>query len=216
MPNLETSTLAAMRQNYHLAHLDEQAMLAEPMAQFQAWLEHAISAKLPEPNAMTLATVNAEGQPSTRVVLLKGLDTGFIFYSNYQSRKGREIAANPRVGLNMVWLELQRQVRIEGGAEKMSRQASQAYFQSRPRASQLGALVSPQSEVIANRAVLDEQWAALSEKYPDSIPLPENWGGYRVIPERMEFWQGREGRLHDRLAYQRDSTGAWQIQRLAP
>lgn len=215
MPNLAT-----MRQHYRLGHLDEQGILAEPLAQFQIWLEHAISAELPEPNAMTLATVSAEGQPSTRVVLLKGLDRGFIFYSNYHSRKGQDIAVNPQVGLNFVWLELQRQVRIEGKAERISRQRSQEYFQSRPRASQLGALVSPQSAVIANRAVLDEQWATLSEMYPDDIPLPEHWGGYRVIPERMEFWQGREGRLHDRLCYQHERTpdgaGTWKIQRLAP
>lgn len=211
MPNL-----AAMRESYQQGALLEHAVATHPLEQFRHWLDEAVAAALPEPNAMTLATVNRQGQPSTRVVLLKGLDAGLIFYTNYQSRKAQDIAYNPQVGLNVVWLELQRQVRIEGKAEKISRSASQEYFQSRPRGSQLGALVSPQSQVIANRDVLDDALAELEQRYPDSVPLPEHWGGYRVVPERWEFWQGRRSRLHDRLCYQQDEAGQWHVQRLAP
>lgn len=210
--------VAALRRNYALRSLDEQEALADPFQQFDRWFEEAIRADLREANAFTLATVNSEGRPSARIVLLKGFDAnGFVFYTNYESRKGMEMAENPYVSLLFHWMELERQVRIEGRVEKVSTEESLEYFQSRPRGSQLGAWASDQSAVIISRTILEEKMEALLSKYPEpvAVPLPPFWGGYRVIPDRFEFWQGRESRLHDRLVYQY-APNHWRLSRLSP
>lgn len=193
-------------------------MAATPHAQFRIWFEEALSAELPEPNAMHLATVSAEGQPSGRVVLLKGLDDGgFSFYTNYQSRKGRELEDNPNCALTFFWPELERQVRIEGSAHRLPDETSDAYFTSRPRNSQIGAWASPQSTVILNRDILETRMQDLLSRFSGDEPLdrPRQWGGFVVIPNTVEFWQGRPSRLHDRIRYVRAESN-WQIQRLAP
>jgi pyridoxamine 5'-phosphate oxidase len=190
----------------------------DPMVQFGRWFDDAEAADLVEPSAMTLATATAEGVPSARMVLLRGVDQrGFVFYTNYDSRKAAELAANPLAALVFWWGELQRQIRVEGPVERTSQQESAAYFRTRPLGSRLSAWASPQSRVIPGRAVLDERVADLAAGHPDGdIPLPPFWGGYRLVPEVVELWQGRPNRLHDRLRYTRAADGRWRIERLAP
>lgn len=190
----------------------------DPMQQFAVWFDEARRAQPIDPNAMTLATVAANGQPSTRTVLLKGFDeAGFVFFTNYSSRKGRELEANPRAALNFLWAVLERQVCVTGRVEKVSREESEVYFHSRPRGSQLGAWASVQSDPVTGRADLETRLAAVSAQYENAtVPLPENWGGYRLQPVSVEFWQGRPNRLHDRLSYVRQSDHNWTIERLSP
>lgn len=211
--------LADLRENYTLKTLDITDVLPDAIQQFQIWMHEALESKVAEPNAMTLATVNSEGKPAARVVLLKGIEDGaMVFYTNYDSHKGRELEANPNAALVFLWLELQRQVRVEGRVERVSRETSEAYFQSRPKASQIGAWVSSQSSTIANRAVLEDAQKAIEIQYADQdvLPLPPNWGGYKLTISSMEFWQGRRSRLHDRLLYTLQTDGTWIIERLAP
>jgi pyridoxamine 5'-phosphate oxidase len=210
-------SIADMRKEYALNGLSEADVAAEPIAQFGRWFDQALAARLPEPNAMVLVSVGADGQPSARVVLLKGLDArGFVFYTNYESRKGRELDAGGRAALVFFWAELERQVRVEGVAERVSPEESDAYFASRPPGSRIGAAASPQSQVIAGRAELERRVAELSAQHPEGdIARPAHWGGYRVRPAVVEFWQGRPSRLHDRIRYRLDE-GAWAVERLAP
>jgi pyridoxamine 5'-phosphate oxidase len=208
--------IASLRKSYERDELDESASEADPLLQFQRWFEQAVSAELPEPNAMTLATVGAEGRPSTRVVLIKAFDgRGLVWYTNYASRKGQELAYNPWAALQFHWVELERVVRIEGPVEKVSDDESDAYYASRPLDSRLGAWASPQSEVIASRAVLVGNAAKAAMKHALNPPRPPHWGGYRLAPQAWEFWQGRKSRLHDRLRYCLQD-GAWVRERLAP
>lgn len=205
-----------MRNEYMRASLDEADAAADPFAQFQRWFDEAVRAELPTPNAMTLATVAADGAPGARIVLLKGADPqGFVFYTNYQSRKGQELAANPRAVLVFHWIELEREVRIEGAVEKTSAAESDAYFSSRPLGSRHAAIASPQSTVVANRAALETRFAEVAKNQGDQPVRPAHWGGYRLNPILVEFWQGRPNRLHDRLLYTR-SNERWSISRLAP
>jgi pyridoxamine 5'-phosphate oxidase len=210
--------LRNLRKDYTLAGLVESDLDPDPIVQFRVWFTEAQAAKGIEPNAMTVATADASGDPSARTVLLKGLDErGFIFYSNYDSAKGNQLAANPRAELLFYWPELERQVRIHGDVERLERSASEEYFRSRPIGNQLGALASPQSTVIPNREYLQELYDTLEQQYgSDSVPMPDHWGGYRVCPQLLEFWQGRKSRLHDRLRYRRDADGGWIVERLAP
>ena len=213
------SSIADLRQNYTLAGLSEADLDSNPIQQFNLWFEQALAADLIEPNAMTLATATADGKPSARIVLLKGVsERGFVFYTNYGSQKGRQLIANPYAALVFHWDKLERQIRIEGKVEKLSSAESLEYFHSRPKASQLGAWTSNQSQVIANREVLEQKLASLQAQHSDedTIPLPEHWGGFRVVPNRLEFWQGRPSRLHDRLLYDLEADGSWSISRLAP
>lgn len=213
------SSLADLRKDYSLAGLLEKDLAKDPFRQFDKWFQEAEAAKLIEPNAMTLATTGADGRPSARTVLLKGIDgRGFVFFTNYESRKGRELTNIPRATLLFPWFALERQVTVEGSVSRVTREESEAYFHSRPRASQLGAWVSAQSSLISGRAVLEDSLKALDQKYAgQAIPLPPFWGGFRVVPELVEFWQGRRSRLHDRLRYRRDpKSGEWSIERLAP
>ncbi|MHB1422225.1 MAG: pyridoxamine 5'-phosphate oxidase [Gemmataceae bacterium] len=210
--------IADMRKEYLWSGLSEADVDADPIRQFEKWFEQARAANLTEPNAMTLATAAADGQPSARVVLLKAFDaSGFAFFTNYDSRKGRELAANPRAALLFFWAELQRQVRIEGTVERVSEAESDAYFRSRPLGSRLGAWASPQSEVIPSRDVLEERVREQMRRFPDGeVPRPPHWGGYCVRPLTIEFWQGRPDRLHDRLRYQRVQPDGWRLERLSP
>ncbi|NJN88626.1 MAG: pyridoxamine 5'-phosphate oxidase [Leptolyngbyaceae cyanobacterium SL_7_1] len=211
------TAIADLRQNYTLQALDESSVDPNPFQQFRRWFEEAVAAQLPEPNAMTLATATPEGIPSARMVLLKDLDErGFVFYTNFESRKGRELAANPHAALVFWWAELERQVRIEGRITKVANRDADEYFHSRPIGSQLGAWTSDQSRVIVDRSVLEQRLQALKEEYQNQpIPRPPHWGGYRLTPEAIEFWQGRPSRLHDRLQYTRQAE-SWRIERLAP
>ena len=208
--------LADLRKSYARDALDEAASLGDPLKQFEHWLQQALDAQLPEPNAMTLATVGADGRPSTRIVLLKGLDArGVVWYTNYDSRKGRELAANPQAALQFHWVELERVVRIEGRVERVEPELSDAYYASRPLDSRIGAWASPQSQVIESRTLLVAQAAKFGLKFAMNPPRPPHWGGYRLQPDSWEFWQGRKSRLHDRLRY-RLHDGRWLRERLAP
>lgn len=210
--------IAELRQDYTLQGLNETEVDCNPFAQFKEWFDEALSTDILEPNAMTVATTTPEGKPSARMVLLKDFDArGFVFYTNYNSHKAQELAENPQAALVFWWAELQRQVRICGRVEKVSESESDKYFYSRPFSSRLGAWASNQSEVIENREVLEQHLEELKEKYHDrEIPRPSHWGGIRVIPAEIEFWQGRSSRLHDRLVYTRMEDGSWKIERLSP
>ncbi|HEY1460032.1 MAG TPA: pyridoxamine 5'-phosphate oxidase [Casimicrobiaceae bacterium] len=210
--------IADLRREYHRAALDENAVDRDPMLQFERWLDEAVRAELPEPTAMALATADAAGRPSARIVLLKGLaDGGFTFFTNYESRKGGELAARPDAALLFHWIELERQVRIEGRVGKLDDGESDAYFASRPLGSRLGAWASPQSRVIPDRVWLESAFDAAQRRFGGSaLPRPAHWGGYRLVPESFEFWQGRASRLHDRIRYRRDESGHWLVERLAP
>lgn len=210
--------IAGIREEYKMGRLDEADLAADPITQFQSWFDEALGKHVMEPNAMTLATVSSTGKPSLRIVLLKHIDQrGLGFYTNYESRKGVELSENPRAALLFFWPELQRQVRVEGVVEKTTAQQSDAYFQSRPKGSKLGAVASPQSSEIVDRAELDRRLATLEDTYKntDSVPRPAHWGGYLLIPERFEFWQGGGNRLHDRLVYKKVDNH-WNVVRLAP
>jgi len=209
--------LQDMRREYKAAELDEQSVKINPFLQFEEWFNDAQDAKLIEANAMVLATANAEGVPNIRAVLLKIFDEkGFVFFTNYNSDKGEEIAQNPNVAAEFLWLDLERQVRILGRCEKITKAESLSYFLKRSRGSQLGAWVSDQSSIISSRKLLAMQIQKIKEKFTNGdVPLPDFWGGYRIIPQKIEFWQGRESRLHDRILYTKDKD-AWKISRLAP
>jgi pyridoxamine 5'-phosphate oxidase len=207
------------RKEYDRGSLDEATVYRDPIRQFAAWYDAAVAAGIPEPEAMTLATATPDGRPSARVVLLRSFDArGFCFFTNYDSRKGRELAANPHAAVAFHWAVLERQVRIEGRVEQTTAAESDAYFHSRPSASRIGAWSSPQSRVIASRAELEALVARYAAEHPDesAIPRPPHWGGFRLVPERIEFWQGRPSRLHDRLRFERQAGGSWQLDRLAP
>ncbi|MCB9051997.1 MAG: pyridoxamine 5'-phosphate oxidase [Lewinellaceae bacterium] len=208
-----------LRKEYSASTLDVGDVNEDPLLQFGNWFGEAMAAQLPEPNAMILATSTPDGMPSARTVLLKAADEqGFVFYTNYESRKGKVLERNPRAALVFLWLELQRQVRVEGLIEKVSREESEAYFISRPKGSQIGAWVSPQSQPIAGRDILEAKTIELERQYAGAeyLPLPPNWGGFRVRPTLLEFWQGRPNRLHDRIQYTLLEKGKWKIERLAP
>jgi len=211
--------LENLREEYAERRLDVSSADPDPIHQLKHWLEEALNAGLPEPNAMTLATCTKDGTPSARVVLLKGIEAGALhFYTNYESRKGREMAENPRVAAVFLWLGLHRQLRVEGRVERLPAEQSTKYFQSRPLGSQIGAAASLQSSVIPDRATLEAEFSRLEAVYKDGgpLPLPDYWGGYKIIPSRLEFWQGRRSRLHDRLQYTLTAEGLWRIERLAP
>jgi pyridoxamine 5'-phosphate oxidase len=210
------TNVADLRKSYEKAELNEEASHADPLKQFDQWLHEAIRAEIPEPNAMTLATISKESRPSTRPVLIKGYDErGIVWYTNYESRKGIELAGNPWAALQFHWVELERVVRIEGKVEKISEKESDEYFRSRPHDHRIGAWASPQSQVIASRSVIEKAAGKFSAEYPKDPPRPKHWGGYRLKPELWEFWQGRKSRLHDRLRYRLES-GRWKRERLAP
>jgi len=210
--------IADIRKEYSKSTLDTGSISKDPITQFERWLDEALASKVPEPNALTLSTVSEDGRPSGRVVLLKGIEKGkFIFYTNYQSQKGRELEHNPACSLTFFWPELERQVRIEGVASRTDSGSSEKYFQSRPRESQVGAWASPQSAIIVNREILEERVKRIQEKFKgeEKLPKPSQWGGYEVEPNEIEFWQGRPNRLHDRIVFTR-VDGLWQVHRLAP
>ncbi|MEV0735273.1 pyridoxamine 5'-phosphate oxidase [Streptomyces sp. NPDC050549] len=211
---------AAMRKQYRMAGLDESDLAAAPMAQFGRWFEEAVVQELVyEPNAMVVSTADPEGRPSSRTVLLKDYDDqGFVFYTNYESRKARELAANPYVSLLFPWHPMARQVLVTGTARRTGRDETAAYFRTRPHGSQLGAWASAQSSVIASRTELESSYAELAARYPEGerVPVPPHWGGFRIAPQTVEFWQGRENRLHDRLRYTAQQDGSWRVERLSP
>jgi pyridoxamine 5'-phosphate oxidase len=210
------SDLADLRKEYKYASLDERDVMVSPFEQFAKWFGEAKAAKVPEPNAMTLATIDADGRPSARIVLVKGADTrGFTFFTNYQSRKGLALAAHEHAALLFFWAELERQIRIEGVVSKIPEQDSQVYYASRPLGSRIGAWASPQSQQIANREALQSAWDAAAKRHGDHPSLPPHWGGYCLAPNYFEFWQGRESRLHDRIVYRRSGSD-WTRARLAP
>jgi pyridoxamine 5'-phosphate oxidase len=212
---IEKEILENLRQDYRSAKLSEKDVASNPMTQFGKWFKDAMEANLYEPNAMTLATAGTDRKPSARIVLLKGFDEkGFVFFTNYLSAKGKEIAKNPVVALIFYWGELERQVRVEGTVEKLSKER---YFQSRPKGSQIGAVVSQQSQILNNRGELEKQWDEMEKEYADKkVPKPAYWGGYVVKPTLIEFWQGRQSRLHDRIVFKKADKQAWKIVRLAP
>ena len=211
-------SIADLRREYARARLDEADVLDDPLALFAAWFDHALAAQVAEPNAMTLATASADGAPSARIVLLKGVDAGgFVFFTDYRSRKAAELDSNQRVALVFYWSELERQVRITGSAERVTREESESYFATRPLGSRIGAWASVQSSVIPDRALLEQRVAEASVRFGEGdVPAPPHWGGYRVRPDAIEFWQGRESRLHDRIRYRRKSASEWVIERLSP
>lgn len=213
-----STDIASLRKSYERAELSEEASHAAPLQQFEQWFNEAVAAQVPEPNAMTLATVDSQLRPSTRIVLIKGFDArGITWFTNYESRKGQALAGNPFAALQFHWVELERVVRIEGRVEKISAEESDAYFDSRPLDSRIGAWASPQSQVIANRGVLVANAAKYGAKFMLQPPRPPHWGGYRLVPDLWEFWQGRKSRLHDRLRYTLSTpTGTWERERLAP
>ncbi len=214
----DNNSVAAIRKVYQLQSLLEKEVDANPILQFEKWWQQAVESEIDEVNALTLSTCSLSGIPSSRIVLLKGIQNdGFTFFTNYDSHKGKEIAQNPQVALLFFWKEMERQVRIEGIAKKISAEESNEYFQSRPRESRIGAWSSPQSTVIINREMLQENVLKYEKEFDNTeVPRPMNWGGYNVQPRLMEFWQGRPGRLHDRLQYSKDQNSHWQIRRLAP
>lgn len=214
---INNNDISKLRRSNALKELSEASVLSNPFTQFSAWMNEVIDSNLFDPNAVTLATASKEGIPSARTVLLKGFDErGFVFYTNYESTKAKDLDENPNAALLFLWIELERQVRISGEVEKVSQADSEEYFISRPRESQLGAWASKQSSVIASREVLERQFEEMKKRFENKeIPLPPFWGGYRVIPQRIEFWQGRENRLHDRICYTLDA-GKWKIERLSP
>ena len=208
--------LAALRRDYARESLTERDVDPDPILQFEKWFEEALHAEMIEPNAMTLATSTRDGHPSARIVLLKGADAkGFVLFTDYRSRKGAELEANPNVSLCFWWDALQRQLRISGTVARVSREESETYFLTRPRGSRIGAWASQQSAALASREMLEKEVERLDHAYPDDVPLPPHWGGYRVTPDSLEFWQGRPSRLHDRIVYTRDG-GKWRIGRLSP
>jgi pyridoxamine 5'-phosphate oxidase len=209
--------ISEIRKEYAKHSLDESSVKKNPFEQFKIWLDEALASELPEPTAMHITSVSPEGMPSGRMVLLKGFDYGFIFYTNYLSRKGRELSENPKTCLTFFWAELERQVRISGIAEKTASEESDKYFASRPLGSQIGAVISPQSQKIQSRDFLEKMLSDYEREFPYAPPQrPEHWGGFRVIPQSIEFWQGRPSRLHDRILYETDVSGNWHISRLAP
>lgn len=213
MPAIDVSEL---RKDYARETLDETKVARDPIVQFAQWFDEALHSELPEPNAMVLATVDGAGRPAARTVLLKGYDQrGFVFFTNYQSRKGRELTTNPQASLLFLWLELERQVRVEGRVERASAEESDDYYRSRPVDSRLGAWASPQSQVVASRAAIEHRFADAARTHGDDPNRPPHWGGYRLVPDLFELWQGRPSRLHDRIQY-RLAAGRWQIERLAP
>jgi pyridoxamine 5'-phosphate oxidase len=214
---INVPSVASLRKSYELSELEESNASFDPYAQFTAWLNEAIAAKIPEPNAMTLATVGSNLRPSTRIVLIKGLDArGVVWYTNYNSHKGLDLAGNPFAALQFHWVEMERTVRIEGVVEKVSAEESDAYFYSRPLGSRVGAWASAQSEVIPSRQVLEQETSRIEALYGNAPPRPPHWGGYRLVPSEWQFWQGRRSRLHDRLRYVLRADGAWLRERLAP
>jgi len=211
------TSLADLRKTYSRESLTESAVDPDPIVQFKSWMEEALSAELPEPNAMTLATADTNGRPSARVILIKGVDArGFVFFTNYESDKGRDLEANPYAALVFYWTELERQVRIEGRVEKLPDEESDEYFASRPLDSRIGAWASEQSRELSGRLALVARATKFAVKFGMNPPRPPHWGGYVLIPESIEFWQGRPSRLHDRIAYKRQPDGKWRITRLAP
>lgn len=215
---MEHPNISSLRKDYRNATLNETDVQANPFEQFRIWFHQAMEAKLPEPNAMTLATANKKGIPSARMVLLKGFDeNGFVFYTNYFSHKGQDLDENPHAALVFYWHELERQIRIEGSVKKVSKKESESYYHSRPKESRIGAWASPQSEKIDDRQIIEDMYAELSQSLADTEPpYPDFWGGYRIKPKRIEFWQGRTSRLHDRILYEKTKKGNWKISRLAP
>lgn len=209
--------ISRLRTDYTQNVLEEKDLDSDPWVQFENWLEAAIAANLPEPHGMTLCTVGEKGRPSSRVVLLRGLSPqGLVFYTNYRSRKGQELEQHPWACLNFWWPQLERQVRVEGRVQKVAPEQSDAYFASRPYESQVASAASPQSTEIPSRAILEEQITELRREYPDAVPRPAHWGGFCLVPDYFEFWQGRKARLHDRLAYTVQTDGSWKVARLAP
>ena len=211
--------LLNFRENYTLIALKQSDLAADPIEQFERWFQEARDAAILEPNAMSLATASSEGRPSSRTVLMKVFDgRGFVFFTNYHSDKAQELEANPQASLLFPWLKLQRQVHIDGSTERTSKEENEAYFATRPRESQISAWISKQSQPIASRAELERAWKELELRFPENstIPLPPHWGGYRICPAKIEFWQGRSGRLHDRFRYTKVANGGWTIERLCP
>lgn len=211
-------SLAKLRKDYRLKGIDAGALPDDPFHLLQQWIEEAIAAKIPEPNAMVLSTSSKENKPSSRTVLLKGLDNrGLLFFTNYHSRKGEELNTNPHAGILFLWPELERQIRIEGKAETLGEAASDAYFAERPRLSQIGAWASPQSEEVAGREILENNFHFYEQKFQgQDVPRPPHWGGYRIVPDYFEFWQGRASRMHDRIVYKPTKNGLWKKYRIAP
>ena len=209
--------IAGIRREYSLHSLNESDVAANPIEQFNEWWKNAIESEILEVNAMTLATSDKDGKPSARIVLLKGFDEhGFVFFTNYQSNKAKALEENPKAALIFFWKEIERQIRIEGIVEKVSEEESDAYFFSRPEGSRIGAWASPQSKVISNRKILEDNVQKYTAEFKNSIPRPPHWGGYRVMPDLIEFWQGRSNRLHDRIQYTKTGKGSWKVERLAP